>query len=500
MSIVQNLMSRFDSAESAGIVPRFLSVLRRHRMQWMSDLASPPDADVLCATLDVEKRACTDGRNNLPPATETGITGSQRDIVDYHRRLQARARSRVEKLAARLTAAARRVNVSEAANRLSDVPSKCRNRLDRVLVEYESKDSIARQDEKSVQQNSKDRGGENAEADSGRFAATAILIVLMLVVLGTATLALGSDLLWGEALLYIDPAFGIAAITVVVPFMIGVSVSNQPGVPFSRKRPAFRIAILLTAAFLIVVASFCAHLIIGSMGAQDFDIADAVAAMNAMTSDPGAIGADVNALKGFGIVLVMGSLGFLLGNKAVGADEVNDSARMGDRGAGEYSNAKAAPVRKRINKIIDAAEKEVDRSVKRLQKQFNKLSRLAEQAKDAQLHYDNYLAALEESCNLLLERYREVNAAERNADLPASFAERICFRMEGASPVLFFGDGIERQQQSDDEMKALHGTVAEIRQNLRDLNRVAIRTLHADELHRDADEAYADSSLEPVSG
>jgi hypothetical protein len=173
---------------------------------------------------------------------------------------------------------------------------------------------------------------------------------------------------------------------------------------------------------------------------------------------------------------------------------------MGDRGAGEYSNAKAAPVRKRINKIIDASEKEVDGSVKRVQKQFNKLSRLAEQARDAQLHYDNYLAALEESCNLLLERYREANAAERSADIPASFSERVCFRMEGASRVRFFDDGIKRQQQSDDEMKALHGTVAEIRQNLRDLNRVAIRTLDADELHRDSEDIYADSRLEPVGG
>jgi hypothetical protein len=236
------------------------------------------------------------------------------------------------------------------------------------------------------------------------------------------------------------------------------------------------------------------------MGAQDFDIAHAIAAMNAMTSDPGAIGADINALKGFGVVLVMGSLGFLLGNKAVGTDEVNDSARTADPGATEYSNAKAGRVRKRVNKIIDASEKEVDGSVKRLQQQFNKLSRLAEQAQDAQLHYDSYLAALEESCNLILERYREANAAERSADIPASFSERICFRMEGASRVRFFDDGIKRQQQSDDEMKALHGTVAEIRQNLRDLNRVAIRTLDADELHRDSEDIYADSRLEPVGG
>jgi hypothetical protein len=503
MSIVYKSMPRIFSAEFAGIVHRFLSLLRRHRMQWMLDLTSPPDTDVISAILDVEKRAGTDGSNNLPSASDTGITGSQKDIVDYHRRLKARARSRVEKLAVKLNATARRVEVSKTANRLRDIPSKCRNKLDRVLAEFESKGAIVRKREEPMQQTSNKREVESTEADSGRFAATATYIVLTLAVLAIATFALSSELIWGAGagpLLYTDPAFGIAAIAVVVPFIFGVSIGNQAGVPLSHKRPASRIAILLTIGFLIILASFCAHLIMRATDTQAFAIKDAAAALNAMIADSGAIASDINALKGFGVVLIVGLLGFLLGNKAVGTDEEKDSVHMADLDAGKYSEAEAKRLRKRINKIIDASEREVDRSVKYLQKQFNKLSQLVEQARDTQVLYDNYLAGLEECCNMVLERYRDINTAERNTDMPPSFSERISFRLEGASRILFFEDGIKRHQKSDDEMKALHDAVAETRQNLRDLNRIAICTLDADALHREAEETYADSRLEPASG
>ena len=502
MSMVKDLMSRIVSAESAGIVPRFFSLLRRHQIEWRLNLASPPDADILHAILDVEKRAGADGRNNLPSASETGMTGSQGDIVDYHRRLQAKARSKVEKLAVKLTAAAKRVEPSEEANRLRDIPSKCQASLNRVLVEFESKGALPREQEASVQQVSKkDRGDESKDADSNRFATTAIFIVLMLAVLAMATLALGSNLLWGGdagSLLDADPAFVIAAVAVLLPFVIAVKTSIQPGVPLARERLTFRVTMLLITAFLVLLALFCAHLIIISADTQAFAAADVVAAINAMISDPGAIGADINALKGFGVVMVMGLLGMLLGNGVVSSDDVNRLARNADPAAGKHGEANAEQLRKRINDIVDASEKEVDRSVERLQKQLNKLSRLAEKAKDSQVLYDNFLAGLEESCNLLLERYRELNTAERNTDIPPSFAEQICFRMEGASRVLFFEDGIERQQKSHQEMQALYGTVAEIRRKLRDLDRVAIRSLDADELHQEAEETFANSQLGPV--
>ena len=156
-------------------------------------------------------------------------------------------------------------------------------------------------------------------------------------------------------------------------------------------------------------------------------------------------------------------------------------------------------LRKQINKAVDSAEKEVNASMRRFQRQFKKLSRLAEQANDTQVLYDDFLAGLEESCNLLLERYRQTNSAARNTDIPPSFSEQICFRMEGASRRLFFEEGIERYRKSDNAMKDLADTAADVRRKLRDLNKGSIQSLEAVESHEE-DGAHAFSTVSPVSG
>ena len=114
--------------------------------------------------------------------------------------------------------------------------------------------------------------------------------------------------------------------------------------------------------------------------------------------------------------------------------------------------------------------------VKLLDKRFEKLSRLAEQANESQSAYDDFLARIEESCNIVLERYRGINVAERRTDVPPNFAEQICFRLEGASRVLFFENGLERHQKTEVEMKGLHDAIAEARRKLWDINRVALRS------------------------
>jgi hypothetical protein len=139
---------------------------------------------------------------------------------------------------------------------------------------------------------------------------------------------------------------------------------------------------------------------------------------------------------------------------------------------------------------VDAAERDVTKSEKRVQKQFKKLSRLVEQARDTQAIYDDFIAGLEESCNLLLERYREANAALRTTTIPPSFSEQICFRLEGASRKSFFEDGIERHRQSDNEMTSLTETVAKVRSDLRKLNRNTLQNLGTVEAREETEEAY----------
>jgi hypothetical protein len=482
------------SAESAGAVSRFISFLRRHRLPGMFDLASPPDADSLFVTLEVEKRACIDGGNNLPFCSEEVISGAQRDIVDCHRKLQDRARGKVEKLATKLLIEARRIDRSEVADYLRDMPSKCQNKIDRVRAEFDSKLKLLHAQEVYKQQCLDHNDEQSQEDDSGGPATKAFFFVIMLAVASLVSLALGSDILWrGDvgSLLNAEAAIAVAIIAVALPFLIAVVVSKPVSAKLNRKRPAFRLAMLLTTALLGLVAFSCAHLIILSADVPVASAADISAVLNAMTTEPGAFSGDVNALKGFGVVMVTGFLGFVLGNLSINTDSENDDVRAAYLNAREGREKLTRQLHKQVNGIVDAAEKDVDSSTKRLQKRFKKLSRLVEQARDTQARYDDYLAGLEESCNLLLERYRQANAAVRNTAIPPSFSERICFRLEGASRKSFFKDGIERHRQADIEMKDFPETIAKVRRDLWNLNRDTIQSLGAVEAHEETDESYA---------
>jgi len=476
----------------ADAASRFVSFLRRLRLPWPLDLSSPPDADSLFVTLEVEKHADSDGAKNLPSSSEEMISGFQREIVDYHRKLQDRARGKVRKMAAKLLAEARRVQPSEVTDRLGDIPSKCQNKLDRILAEFTSKLKLLYEQEKYERQCVDDNPAESQEDESGRFAAKATFFLMMLAAAGLASLALGSDILWGGAagsLLKSDPAITFGVIAVMVPFLIAVGVSKPVSAKLNHERPAFRLAMLLTTALLGLLAFLCAHLIIVSANSSVAGVSDIFTAINTMTTDPGAIRGDANAFRGFGVVMVMGLLGFWLGNLSI------NTVTEKNAGAGHFHAQRdrerlTRQLREQINGIVDAAEKDVDKSEKRVQKQSKKLSRLVEQARDTQAVYDDFAAGLEESCNLLLDRYREANAAVRTTTIPPSFCEQICFRLEGASRKSFFEDGIERYRKFDSEMNEFSETIVKVRRDLRNLNRDTIQSVGALEVYSETDEDY----------
>ncbi len=184
-------------------------------------------------------------------------------------------------------------------------------------------------------------------------------------------------------------------------------------------------------------------------------------------------------------------MAFVLGNLSINSDSENDDLRVDYLDACKGREKLTRHIHKKVNHIVDAAEKGVDSSANRLQKQFKKLSRLVERARDSQARYDDYLAGLEESCNLLLERYRQANAAVRNTAIPPSFSEQISFRLEGASRRSFFEEGIERHRQADAEMNDFSEAIARVRRELRKLNRDAIQTFGAGEAYEETGESCA---------
>ena len=464
-------------------------------MKKVLDLASPPDADDLFTILEVGDRARLDGRNDQPPASEECISGFQGEIVDLHRRLQDKARKKVEKLAARLRAATRHVDPSEMKERLCDIPARCRNNIDRVLADFDSRLTLLREQEQAVQYRVDDGEETRRENDLVRLASNGIVFLLMVTVTAATALALGSNLIWGadsESLLAVVPSTAIATLTVVAPFLLAVGVRSHIDNSVGRRKLAFRAAVFLVTVFLGLIALFCAHLIFLSSGTPAFTATDIAAAGNAMVADPASVIADVDSLKGLGVVMVMGFLGFLLGTQTVSADATGGDAPAAHLRICKERRELTDQLRRQINEIVDLAEREVESSMNRLQKEFKKLSSLVDQASDTQVLYEDFLAGLEESCNLLLERYRDANIAERNSNIPPSFYEQICFRSEGASRQLLFEDSIERYRQTEGEMKDLLETVAEVRRDLRDLNKKSIGGDASIDFRPEADEAHAE--------
>ena len=481
-------------AKSAGAVSRFVAFIRRYRLPGLIDLESPPDADRLFQTLEVKKRARLDGSLNQPSSEEEIISGAQRDIVDYHRKLQARARGKIEKLAARLLRQANRIEPSEVSDCVRDMPAKCRNRIDRVRAEFDSKLKILHAQEDYLRQRQDQSDQPGKEENSGGAAARILAYAMTLVAVAIASLALGSDVLWeGEvgSLLSLEAAIAIAIVAVVSPFAIAVRAGRAIGTMLNPNRSPFRPAMLLTTLILVIVAFSCAHLTIVVADPSADGAASIAAAFNSMTTEPNAFIGDTNALKAFGIVMVAGFLGFILGNLSINTDAASADTRVASLIARESREKLTRYVCRQVNSIVDATEKDADRSANRLRKQFKAFSKCVEQARETEAIYDNYLTGLEESCNLLLERYRQANAAARSTAIPPSFSELMSFRLEGASRKLFFNDGIERYRQAEKEMQEFLETIASVRRELWTLNRDTIRSLGAAEPHVESDESYA---------
>jgi phosphate uptake regulator len=80
----------------------------------------------------------------------------------------------------------------------------------------------------------------------------------------------------------------------------------------------------------------------------------------------------------------------------------------------------------RINKTIDDAEAEIIRTSRQLKANVRKYSELVEKVKESSASLAPYEIALEETCNIMLCRYRDANIKARQSAIPLSFSEYVC--------------------------------------------------------------------------
>lgn len=132
---------------------------------------------------------------------------------------------------------------------------------------------------------------------------------------------------------------------------------------------------------------------------------------------------------------------------------------------------------RKVNATIDQAQAEVTATVKRAKTTLGKYARLVDESRHLSAKQGDYDYVLEDACNMLLDRYRINNSKVRTTEAPHSFQEHVCFRAEEETSLTSLADEARHLEQFQQEIGKLESQAAQIRQELRDLNSRAIRTL-----------------------
>ena len=95
---------------------------------------------------------------------------------------------------------------------------------------------------------------------------------------------------------------------------------------------------------------------------------------------------------------------------------------------------------------------------------------LVEKSKQFHAALNDYDAELEDTCNMVLDRYRVANTVARQSEVPMSFAEHVCFNPAGEAELGLFPDSNANVAELQTMTVALDKEAASARQNLRALN------------------------------
>ncbi|MDH3532926.1 MAG: hypothetical protein OEO82_08345, partial [Gammaproteobacteria bacterium] len=137
-------------------------------------------------------------------------------------------------------------------------------------------------------------------------------------------------------------------------------------------------------------------------------------------------------------------------------------------------------LRKRINAMVDRAEVEVTVLQSQLKSRAREYARLSDVSRSIPMKLQDYDVALEDACNILLDRYRAANVHVRRTEVPVSFSEHICFRQEKDLDKSTFRGAARQLDELQAGIAGLEGEIAQVRQKLRDINWNAISSLEHD--------------------
>lgn len=443
-----------------------------------SDISAKLDVDKISVRLAIEERARSDGENEQPISTQDVVAGTQREIVTYFRELQRGALRQAAVLDDKLGGLREKIDVLEAVGSLRDVSSRCEYKVLRLNEEYQPRLNFL--GERRLQQQRhyatfRENNQLNRVAEYPR--SSVIYFALMAVLVGSGAVAIGSltvSGVGGEALIPASWAISISLIDVLIPFVIAAGVFRS----VNHVRQLRRLAGWLGGGSAIIFVGALGFLFAYYLSAVATDPDIGVRAfIDSILVAPNAIGTDVATWAGFGIVMLVGLLAFLIGYKSDDSYPSYGAVQRAFYRARNEHELLTRRLRKRINAIVDEARAEVTRLPKRLKTQLKRYARLVDESKRFPESLRGYDVALEDACNILLDRYRAANRDARQTEIPISFSEHISFATEQETTSALFGNEERRLEELHRGVAELDGEIVQIRQGLKDLNWRAISAL-----------------------
>lgn len=464
------------------------TVYWRVRYNVSANMAKPLDVERISAQLAVVNRGEEDGSRNLPASDEEMPGGTQREIIAYFTNLRQRAKQKVAKDTEKLGQTLEQIQVPDSLAQLRDIPAGCEGKILRFLADSESRlnHAIEREQKQKTHYDAfRKRNGLDRVAYYPGTGYHFYLIVPLLVIAAAFALARTiEDNAGGNSIVSVTWIVSLSMVVAIVPFMFGDSLLRLINHVGRVKKFIGRTGVVVAGATILGMASYADfHIatVIANPDASSRDVLDAI------LTAPFDVISGVASWKVFGLVGLTGLLAMLL---AYRSDDPYPGYGAVQRVYYKVRSARedaSAKLRKRINILIDEAGAQVAALSKDFKNEVRTYTRLVEKSALKPSALSDFDAELEDTCNTVLDRYREANSAARQSVSPMSFSEHVCFNPEGEMDA-------RQHSNSHSHVAELQTAIADLekeadlaRQNLRSLNLRMINSI-SEPLPADADQ------------
>ncbi len=450
---------------------RVVHVLSALRHPFASRFSASLSITRLSDRLAVEARGLRDGASERPPSLQEELTGTQSEIVHFCKELQRKANRRVNRLSERLRARDQAIDLAALARGLRDLPDKCRNDVLRTISGFRTELHFLQERENQQrahydafqEQNKLTRIARYPTHPVILFAFVIALIPICAYLLDAVSLSISGS----NRLLPSNVALIASAMGVLVPFAVGAGYFRGINHVQAAERFAAWLAVCLTLVFVLSLAYFFAVYMDRLSVDPDVTVDGVLASIGA---DPFRAASDLVAWEAAGIIGLAALLAFFIGYRTDDPYPGYGAAQRAYYRARSEHERKMQALQRRLNNIVDAAEREIRVRTKRAKSRIKSFGRLVEKARSMHDDLAGFDSALEDSCNILLDRYREANMSARKTEVPLSFSEHVCFRADNDNTAAMVRHGESRLEALEREHAELEAEGDGVRQKLRELN------------------------------